>query len=134
MKMCPPKSVNPRSCRIEIAARILVLLLLLLTTLASAEGTKLSDVQRQQIIRVFLAENPFVHRAFPRGKAGIQIDDVKEKPFWTRCGSAWPHKDGKGLNVQLASGLAVTGRLVLREYTADDAAEDEKKVAKYKKK
>ena len=41
--------------------------------------------------------------------------------FWTRCGSAWPHKDGKGLNVQIASGLAVSGRLVLREYTEEDA-------------
>ena len=57
-----------------------------------------------------------------------------EKPFWTRVGSAWPHGDGKGLNVQLASGVAVSGRLVLREYTEKDAEEDEKKVAKYKKK
>jgi single-stranded DNA-binding protein len=49
-------------------------------------------------------------------------------------GSAWPHGDGKGLNVQLASGVAVTGRLVLREYTEKDAEEDDKKVAKFKKK
>ena len=40
-----------------------------------------------------------------------------EKAFWTRVGSAWPHGDGKGLNVQIASGVAVSGRLVLREYT-----------------
>jgi single-stranded DNA-binding protein len=58
----------------------------------------------------------------------------EEKPFWTRVGSAWPHGDGKGLNIQLASGVAVTGRLVLREYTEKDAEEDEKKVAKFKKK
>ena len=60
----------------------------------------------------------------------------EEKPFWTRVGSAWPHGDGKGLNVQLASGVAVSGRLVLREYTEKDAEEDEKKGAgaKYKKK
>ena len=59
-----------------------------------------------------------------------------EKPFWTRVGSAWPHGDGKGLNIQLASGVAVSGRLVLREYTEKDAEEDEKKgvVAKFKKK
>ena len=57
-----------------------------------------------------------------------------EKPFWTRVGSAWPHGDGKGLNIQLASGVAVAGRLVLREYTEKDAEEDEKKVAKFKKK
>ena len=57
-----------------------------------------------------------------------------EKPFWTRVGSAWPHGDGKGLNIQIASGVAVTGRLVLREYTEQDAQKDEKKVTKFKKK
>jgi hypothetical protein len=49
-------------------------------------------------------------------------------------GSAWPHGHGKGLNIQLVSGVAVSGRLVLREYTEQDAQEDEKKVAKFKKK
>ena len=58
----------------------------------------------------------------------------EEKPFWTRVGSAWPHGDGKGLNIQIASGVSVSGRLVLREYTDKDAEEDEKKVTKFKKK
>jgi hypothetical protein len=49
--------------------------------------------------------------------------------FWTRIGSAWPHKDGKGLNVLLQA-LPANGRLVLREYTEEEAAEDEKKTAK----
>ena len=57
-----------------------------------------------------------------------------EKPFWTRVGSAWPHGDGKGLNIQLASGVAVSGRVVLREYTEQDAQEDEKKGKFAKKK
>jgi len=57
-----------------------------------------------------------------------------EKPFWTRVGSAWPHGDGKGLNIQIASGVAVTGRLVLREYTEQDAQEDEKKGSRFAKK
>ena len=57
-----------------------------------------------------------------------------EKPFWTRVGSAWPHGDGKGLNIQIASGVAVSGRMVLREYTEADAQEDEKKAGKFKKK
>jgi hypothetical protein len=48
-----------------------------------------------------------------------------EKPFWTRVGSAWPHQDGKGLNIQIASGVAVSGRLVLREYTDEDAKQEE---------
>ena len=49
--------------------------------------------------------------------------------FWTRIGSAWPHKDGKGINIVL-SALPANGRLVLREYSDEDAAEDEKKTAK----
>ena len=51
--------------------------------------------------------------------------------FWTRVGSAWPHKDGKGLNVVL-SALPVGNRLVLREYTAKDEKIDEEKEAKKK--
>jgi hypothetical protein len=58
----------------------------------------------------------------------------EEKPFWTRVGSAWPHGDGKGLNIQIASGVAISGRLVLREYTEQDAQEDEKKNATKRKK
>ena len=71
------------------------------------------------------------HKAFvvePRDEGS------EEKPFWTRVGSAWPHGDGKGLNVQLASGVAVSGRLVLREYTEEDAQEDAKKSNKLTKK
>ena len=53
--------------------------------------------------------------------------------FWTRIGSAWPHKDGKGLNLVL-SALPINGRLVLREYTPEDAKRDDEKVAKFRKK
>lgn len=49
--------------------------------------------------------------------------------FWTRVGSAWPHKDGKGLNVVL-SALPIGGRLVLREYTAKDEEADKQRDAK----
>ena len=44
-------------------------------------------------------------------------DTDGEQPtgFWTRVGSAWPHKDGRGLNIQLIPGVAVHGRIVLRE-------------------
>ena len=52
--------------------------------------------------------------------------------FWTRIGSAWPHKDGKGLNLVL-SALPVNGRVVLREYTEDDQKADETKVKRIKK-
>jgi hypothetical protein len=50
--------------------------------------------------------------------------------FWTRIGSAWPHKDGKGYNIAL-SALPTNGRVVLREFTEEDAkAEEEKKPAR----
>lgn len=48
--------------------------------------------------------------------------------FWTRIGSAWPNKDNRGYSIVL-SALPVNGRLVMREYSDEDAAEDEKKAA-----
>jgi CHC2-type zinc finger protein len=53
--------------------------------------------------------------------------------FWTRIGSAWPHKDGKGLNIML-SALPTNSRLVLREYTEKDEKADAEKTAKFRKK
>ena len=51
----------------------------------------------------------------------VEGDQTEQKGFWTQVGSAWPHKDGKGLNLQLKPGIAVSGRVVLREL--DEAAE-----------
>jgi hypothetical protein len=43
-----------------------------------------------------------------------QVREVKEgKDFWTRIGSAWSHKDGKGFTVQLDA-IPVDGRITLR--------------------
>jgi hypothetical protein len=55
---------------------------LLLATLHgfAGEKNKLSDNERQQIIHSFLAESPFVHRALPRGKAGVRIEGAKITP------------------------------------------------------
>jgi CHC2-type zinc finger protein len=58
-------------------------------------------------------------------------DQPEQKGFWTRIGSAWPHKDGKGLNIVLAA-LPVGGRIVLREYTAEDEAADAKRANRSK--
>jgi CHC2-type zinc finger protein len=58
-------------------------------------------------------------------------DQPEQKGFWTRIGSAWPHKDGKGLNIVLAA-LPVGGRIVLREYTAEDKAADAKRANRNK--
>ena len=56
----------------------------------------------------------------------------EDKAWWTRVGSAWPHGDGRGLNVVL-SALPVGGRLVLREYTDEDAKRDDEQKKKRKK-
>ncbi len=52
--------------------------------------------------------------------------------FWTRIGSCWPHGDSKGFNIVL-SALPTNGRVVLREYTDDDAKADEDKQKKFAK-
>nr|WP_295556818.1 hypothetical protein [uncultured Hyphomicrobium sp.] len=66
----------------------------------------------------------------PSHKAFVVEDrgEGEDQGFWTKIGSAWPHKDGKGLNIVLAA-LPANGRIVLREYTDEDQAEDEKKSA-----
>jgi hypothetical protein len=56
------------------------------------------------------------HKTFAVGGEG-------DKTYWTRVGSAWPHTDGKGWNIVL-SALPVIRRIVLREYTAQDAAKE----------
>lgn len=39
-----------------------------------------------------------------------------QKGFWTRIGSAWPHADGSGFNVQLDV-VPLDGRITLRVAT-----------------
>ena len=85
------------------------------------------DVQhRKQRSSAMSGEKPS-HKVFV-------VEGEGESAFWHRAGSCWPHKDGKGLNMQIPAGMSLSGRVVLREYTADDAEEDEKKGSKYKKK
>lgn len=36
-----------------------------------------------------------------------------DKSMWTRIGSAWPHGDGKGFNIQL-NAVPLDGRVTLR--------------------
>ncbi|MBH5372257.1 hypothetical protein [Bradyrhizobium glycinis] len=42
------------------------------------------------------------------------VDETGNSPYWTKVGAAWQHEDGEGLNVSLAAGIAVSGKLVLR--------------------
>ncbi len=72
--------------RALFALRLALPLLLLLSFpgLVSGEtskpSAKLSGDQRQQIIRAFLAERAFAHRALPRGKAGVVIESGNVSP------------------------------------------------------
>jgi hypothetical protein len=54
------------------------------------------------------------------------VDEYKdktgeEKSNWTRVGTAWPHKDGKGFNAELRA-LPVSGKLVIRRYEPQEQA------------
>ncbi|HEX8926989.1 MAG TPA: hypothetical protein VF786_14410 [Terriglobales bacterium] len=66
--------------------RLNILLLLAVTVAltcvsAWADGkSKLSEEERKELIRAFLAENCFVHRVFPMGRTGLQIDQGKVTP------------------------------------------------------
>jgi hypothetical protein len=60
------------------------------------------------------------HRCFVVEDRGGGKDAI-----WTRIGSAWPHKDGKGFNVQLAALPASGGRIVLREVTEEEDGREE---------
>jgi hypothetical protein len=94
---------------------------------AMSSGTVISQHTERRRSTMSGGERPS-HKAFVVEDRGEGNDG-----FWTRVGSAWPHKDGKGLNVQLATGVSVSGRLVLREYTDDDAKEEEQQKTKRKK-
>ncbi len=63
---------------------------------------------------------------------GEPVDETN-KPFWTRVGAAWKHSDDKGYNIQLAHGIAVSGRIVLRAYTEKDAKEEEERKTQKKR-
>lgn len=66
------------------------------------------------------------HRAYVVDDKG---DGEAKEGFWMACGAAWPHRDGKGFNVQLAQGLSVAGRLVLREVSEEPAKSESGKGA-----
>jgi hypothetical protein len=43
-----------------------------------------------------------------------------KEAFWLPIGAAWPHKDGKGFNLQLSALPANGGRIVLREVVGEE--------------
>ncbi len=81
--------------------------------------------------------DPFAARAvstsFPRSDSAHRPGDRQTKPyvgfllrcysdpnFWTRIGSSWPHKDGKGFNLKLDLLPLDGSTIVIREIVADD--------------
>lgn len=46
-------------------------------------------------------------------------NDGDEQANWTRVGVAFPHKDGKGFNLELKA-LPIDGKLVIRQHEPKD--------------
>ena len=42
------------------------------------------------------------------------VTNKGDNSFWTKVGAAWPHRDGKGLSLQL-SVIPISGQIVLRQ-------------------
>jgi hypothetical protein len=57
------------------------------------------------------------HRAYSVIKREGQDD------FWLNLGLVFPHKDGSGFNIMLQA-IPLDGKIVCREVSEDDAAED----------
>ena len=79
---------------------------------------------------------PEARRRAMSGKPSHKVYTVREtgegdekKSWWTRLGSAWPHADGRGLNIVL-DGVPVNGRLSLREFDEDVEAKEQEKQQK----
>lgn len=80
--------------------------------------------------RVTMSGNKPTHKVY----AASDVPEGSEEKAWlTRIGAAWPHRSGKGMNIQLQA-LPTNGRLVLFEYDEEDHKEDEAKTAKFSKK
>lgn len=50
------------------------------------------------------------HRAFIVEDKGEGND-----AFWREIAPAWSHRDGKGMDLIIPAGIAITGRIVIRE-------------------
>lgn len=73
------------------------------------------------------------HRAYVvEPREGEEGNDQQSKGWWTKIGVGFPHADGKGFNLIL-SAFPTTGRIVLREWTAEDEEHEQKKAPKRSK-
>lgn len=51
-------------------------------------------------------------------------DTGEEKTSFTRVGTGFPHKDGKGMNLVIPDGVAISGRVMVRERKAGEEKPD----------
>ena len=71
----------------------------------------MTDTEQQDATKKNPGSNAPTHIAY-------HVRDAKDgKGTWTRIGSAWSHKDGKGFNIQIDT-VPLDGRITLR--SADD--------------
>ena len=61
-------------------------------------------------------QNPATSRKPTQGAYHVREGKAGEG-FWTRIGSAWPHQDGEGFNIQLDGLVPLDGRITLRILT-----------------
>ena len=106
----------------ELIAKIFVLTPPADTNAAQERSSRMSDAPSH---RVYVVED--------------RDPDTPETPenkngFWTRVGSGWKHGDNKGINIVIAPGIAVSGRIVLREVAPEDAATETEQRKKWRKK
>jgi len=52
------------------------------------------------------------------------VQGEKEKSRWTRIGSAWPNKSGKGMNL-VFDAVPLNGRVQLQEITEKNGADND---------
>lgn len=52
-------------------------------------------------------------------------ENGEEQEFWHKVGTAWPHSNQPGMNVQIVPGVSVAGKLVIvqRKPKSDVSAE-----------
>ena len=61
--------------------------------------------------------------ASSKTRAGYEAFVVSQEgssAYWTKVGAGWKHEDGRGINLSLTPGLAVTGKIVLRDERGDN--------------
>lgn len=49
--------------------------------------------------------------------------------YWTKVGAGWLHEDKKGINLSITPGLAITGKIVLRENNLEAMVPSDKTAA-----